>query len=207
MFISFEGIDFCGKSTQVVKLQEYFLERKEPIKVLREPGGTAISEEIRKILLDKKNLGMCSETEVLLFSAARAQLVREVIRPSLNAGVHIILDRFFDSTSAYQGFGRGMSLKKILEITEFAVGTTIPELSFFIDIPLEEADRRKAMVAKENLDRIENSNMQFWEKVRSGYLELCKTESRFRKIDGTKTPDEIHYEIVNEIKKIKNKEV
>lgn len=201
MFITFEGIDFCGKSTQVRLLKKYFEEHGREVLVIREPGGTEISELVRTILLDKKNLSMKNETEILLFSASRSQLVRELILPSLNQNKIIIADRFFDSTTAYQGYGRGLNLEVVKAINHFAVGDALPFITFFIDIPVEEAEKRKALIKGEKLDRIEVSNSGFFSKVRNGYLEIAKTESRFKIIDGTLPIDTLHKNIINEFEK------
>ena len=134
MFITFEGIDFCGKSTQIELLKSYLLKNKKKVQVLREPGGTEISEKIRTMLLDKENSKMLMEAEFLLFSASRAQLVREKIRPYLDEGIYVISDRFHDSSTAYQGYGRRISIEVILSIHKLAIGNTIPDITFFIDI-------------------------------------------------------------------------
>jgi len=166
MLVSFEGLDFCGKSTQVELLVNYLTRKGKKVKVIREPGGTVISEKIRDILLDKKNDKMHIEAEILLFSASRAQLVREVIQPYLNDGYYVITDRFYDSTTAYQGFGRQIPLDFVQAINMFAVGGTIPGVTFFIDIPIEESDKRKKHRNGGELDRIEMSKRSFYEKVR-----------------------------------------
>ena len=137
MFITFEGLDFCGKSTQVKLLEENLKGKGQQVKIIREPGGTNISEEVRKILLDKNNSEMFIETELLLFSASRAQLVREIIIPLLEKNYYVISDRFHDSSIAYQGFGRGLDVQSVIEIQNFAIGKSIPRISFFIDIPIE----------------------------------------------------------------------
>lgn len=199
MFISFEGIDFCGKSTQVELLKEFLLSKNKKVKVIREPGGTEISEKIRDILLDKKNNAMVMETELLLFSASRAQLVREVIRPYLSMNYYVISDRFHDSSTAYQGYGRGLSIDSILKIHNVAIGTTIPDLTFFVDIPTSVALQRKQKKLNDELDRIELSDDEFYNKVRNGYIELAKKESRFKIINGTESIDEIHKKIIYEI--------
>lgn len=207
MFITFEGIDFCGKSTQVKLLKEYLESKNETVKLIREPGGTEISEKIRDILLDKKNNKMTMETEFLLFSASRAQLIRERIRPYLNEGNFVISDRLHDSSIAYQGFGRGIPIEQIESISCFSVGDTIPDLTFFIDIPVEEAERRKALNSNVELDRIEVSKDGFFERVRNGYLYLCQKEKRFRKINGLLSIEEISEIIIKEIEsyeKVKN---
>lgn len=202
MFITFEGIDFCGKSTQVKLLKDYLTEQKKEVYLIREPGGTEISEKIREILLDKKNNAMVMETEIFLFSASRAQLVREVIRPYLQKGYFVISDRFHDSSTAYQGFGRGLSVDAILNIHNLAIGDTIPDITFFIDIPNEVALERKLNVAHSELDRIEVSDNSFYERVREGYLYLAKKEKRFRVIDGTQNINQINEQIINEIKSL-----
>jgi dTMP kinase len=204
MFITFEGIDFCGKSTQVELLRNYLIEQRKDVHLIREPGGTEISEKIREILLDKKNNIMVMETEIFLFSASRAQLVREVIRPFLQKGYYVISDRFHDSSTAYQGFGRGLSVDAILNIHKLAIGETIPDITFFIDIPNEVAAARKKNIAHSNLDRIEVSDNKFYERVREGYLYLSKKENRFRVIDGTKNISQINEQIINEIKSLES---
>lgn len=206
MFISFEGIDFCGKSTQVELLQEYLIKKGKKVQIIREPGGTEISEKIRDILLDKKNNEMVIETEIFLFSASRAQLVRQKIQPYLKDGFYVISDRFHDSSTAYQGFGRGLPVEAILNIHKIAIDNTIPDITFFIDIPTSVAIERKKLKSHSELDRMEVNDNLFFERVRSGYLELAKNESRFRVIDGTLSIEKIHQQILIEIKSIENKE-
>ena len=142
MFISFEGIDFCGKSTQVELLKKYLVEKKKQVEIIREPGGTDISEKVREILLDKKHYHMFMQTEIFLFSASRAQLVREKIQPYLETGIYVISDRFHDSTVAYQGFGRGIDLETVQRINNLAIGGTIPDLTFILDIPVDVAEKK-----------------------------------------------------------------
>jgi len=206
MFISFEGIDFCGKSTQVELLKKYLVKQNKKVEVIREPGGTEISEQVRKILLDKKNNQMFIETEIFLFSASRAQLVSQKIRPYLNEGIYVISDRFSDSTTAYQGFGRGISLEAVKHINSLAIGETIPDLTFYIDIPVEIAEQRKKNKSKSELDRIEVSDCNFFKRVREGYLMLAHTEKRFRIIDGTLPVDEIHKKIVEHLELFEKEE-
>lgn len=199
MFITFEGLDFCGKSTQVVLLVKYLEERNKTVKVIREPGGTLISEQVRKILLEKKNSEMFDETELLLFSSSRAQLVREVIIPDLKKGIFLISDRFHDSTTAYQAFGRGLNHNFIKSLNKFVIENALPDITFFIDIPLDEIEKRKAKVKKNKLDRIEISERKFYENVRDGYLKLADEEKRFKVINGSKSIEEIHQDILREI--------
>jgi dTMP kinase len=199
MFITFEGIDFCGKSTQVELLQNYLTNKSKNVLLIREPGGTEISEMIRDILLDKKNYKMAMESEILLFSASRAQLVREKIRPFLEQGYYVISDRFHDSTTAYQGYGRGIPIESVNHINSVAIEHTIPDLTFFIDIPVSESVNRKNLRHPNELDRIEISHDHFYEKVRQGYLQIAQQEKRFRVIDGTLSITEIHNIIINEL--------
>ena len=207
MFITFEGIDFCGKSTQVEMLKRFFENHKNKVEIIREPGGTEISEMVRSILLDKKHYHMVMETEIFLFSAARAQLVREKIRPYLNQGIYVISDRFHDSTTAYQGFGRGIDIESVNRINELAIGTTIPDITFFIDITVEEANRRKTELHNFDPDRIEVSDTSFYERVRAGYLYIAERNNRVKVINGMKPIEEIHQDILEEIRSFEKKEI
>ena len=202
MFISFEGIDFCGKSTQIELLKDYLVERNKKVEILREPGGTELSEKIRVMLLDNKNSNMAAETELLLFSASRAQLVREKIRPYLQKGYYVISDRFHDSSTAYQGYGRGIPIEKVRQVHKLAIGDTIPEITFFIDIPVGVANERKKKKSKGKLDRIELADIEFYNRVRNGYLEIASKEDRFKVVDGTQTIENINNQIISEIELI-----
>lgn len=207
MFITFEGIDFCGKTTQVELLKSYLINKNKKVEIIREPGGTDISEDVRNILLDKKNGNMFMETEFLLFSASRAQLVREKIRPYLEEGFYVISDRFHDSSVAYQGYGRGIPIEAVSGVNKLAIGLTIPDITFFIDIPVEEAEKRKTGKSVNELDRIEISEMNFYERVRNGYMEISKKEKRFRIMNGMDSIEEIHNNIIKEIILLENKEL
>lgn len=202
MFITFEGLDFCGKSTQVQLLEEHLKKNNREVILIREPGGTNISEKIRNILLDKKNKEMLVETELVLFAASRAQLVGEVILPALAENKFVISDRFHDSSIAYQAFGRGINLRFVEELQQFVIGKAIPDITFFIDTPIEEIVKRKATVKKIQLDRIERSTIDFYEKVREGYLYLAKKEKRFVVIDGLLSIHKIHEIILSKIQKV-----
>jgi len=204
MFITFEGLDFCGKSTQVKLLEDYLTAQNKKILLIREPGGTSISEKVRNILLDRNNAEMFLETELILFSASRAQLVREKIIPYLKNGYFVISDRFHDSSIAYQGFGREIPLDFVIQLQKFVIEDAVPGITFFIDIPIDEVLRRKSKVKAVDLDRIEVSESGFYERVRSGYIQLSETEKRFRRIDGTLSIEEIHQFIVEEITKYQN---
>jgi len=199
MFISFEGIDFSGKSTQIELLKDYLVDHNKKVEILREPGGTEISEKVRRILLDNKNEKMFAEAELLLFSASRAQLLREKIRPYLQKGIYVISDRFHDSSTAYQGYGRGIPIEVVMKIHQLAIGDTIPDLTFFIDIPVGIANERKKKKSNVKLDRIEMADIEFYNRVRSGYLEIARQEERFKVIDGTQTIETIQNQIISEL--------
>ncbi len=145
---------------------------------------------------------MFAEAELFLFSASRAQLVREKIRPYLQKGIYVISDRFHDSSTAYQGFGRGIPLETVMKIHELAIGDTIPDLTLFIDIPVGIANERKKKKSKVKLDRIEVADIEFYNRVRSGYLEIARSEERFKIIDGTQTIETIQNQIISELELI-----
>ena len=201
-FITFEGIDCCGKSVQIDRLIATLEAKKVPFILLREPGGTIIAEKIRNTLLSKEKESMSPIAEYLLYSAARAQLVKEKIIPSLEQGHLIISDRYFDSSTAYQGYGRDINLKIVQQINQFATSGIKPDLTFLIDIDLDEMERRKKLMNKK-LDRMEDQNRTFFEKVRNGYLKIAAHQSeRFYVIDGKRTIDSIAKEIWEHVARI-----
>jgi dTMP kinase len=183
MFISFEGIDCSGKSTQITLLSEHLRSLGYNVLIVREPGGTRISENIRSMLLDHDHGEMDNCTELLLFSASRSQLVVERIRPFVSEGGIVLADRFHDSTTAYQGYGRGLDIGEIQNIHRIATHGVLPELTFFIDISVGESlERRAGRVGK--TDRMEASDTEFFHRVRNGYHEMAASSGRFRIIDG-----------------------
>jgi dTMP kinase len=199
MFLSFEGIDCCGKTTQAKLLVERLQSLNHTVLFLREPGGTEISEQIRQILLNKKNLKMTQIAELLLFSASRAQLVTEVIKPTIAKGHIVITDRFMDSTTAYQGHGRGLHLGGVKSINTIATSGLLPKKTFFIDIPVQEMYHRRQS-GRQETDRMEMSNEEFFNRVREGYTEMAKEEpGRFITIDGRQPIDAIHEIIWKEV--------
>ncbi len=203
MFITFEGIDASGKSTQVKLLEKYFLEKGERVILVREPGGTKVSEEIRKILLSKENLEMIKECEIFLFCASRAQLVNELIIPKLKQGFVVISDRFHDSTTAYQGAGRVISLEDVNTLHKIAIKNCLPDLTFFVDVDYEEAVKRQ-INDKKSKDRIESMGEKFFNRVREGYYAINRREpDRVKIVDGTKSVNEIHKEIVTIVENYK----
>ncbi len=170
MLISFEGIDGCGKSTQIELVKNYLYNKGYEITVIREPGGTDFSEQIRNLLLHSK-LKINPISELFLFEAARADLVEKVIKLELENGKIILTDRFFDSTTAYQGFGRGINVELVQQINLLATTNLLPDLTFYLDISLKTSFERSMNKPK---DRIENSSNNFFEKVINGFKELSK---------------------------------
>ena len=191
LFISFEGTEGCGKSTQVKLLANQLTALGYRVRTLREPGGTPIGEEIRHTLKHSQhNQAMTAEAELLLMNASRAQLVREIIRPALAAGEVVVCDRFYDSTTAYQGYGRELDLEKVKAVIDFAVGETRPKLTLFLHVPPEvSAERLRSR--QENLpfvrDRIEDSDMKFFERVAHGFGVIAAAEpKRVKIVNGVK---------------------
>ena len=200
VFITFEGPEGCGKSTQVLRLVERLKAEGHDVVTTREPGGTPTGEAIRGILQhDTAGEDICAETETLLFEASRAQLVRHVIRPALERGAIVICDRFADSTTAYQGFGRGFDVETLLQLHAFALGETEPDLSLLLDIEVEEGFRRlqsRNAKAKTGLDRMERESLEFHQRVCKGYRTMAKRwPERFRVVDGNQDPAEVHSDI------------
>lgn len=198
MFVTLEGLDYSGKSTQADRLLRR-LERNHreqpdrwpPVTFLRDPGGTPLSERLRDVLLDREHLAMSGRTELLLFEASRAQLVDTVIRPSLRRGDLVVCDRFYDSTTVYQGYGRELDLVEVMRLNEFATGGLTPDLTILFDVPIEEVERRRH-AAGAPADRMESSGRAFYDRVRRGYLALAAAESgRVVCVDGTEAPDAV----------------
>jgi dTMP kinase len=196
-FITFEGTEGGGKSTQIALLAKRLQNQSaKPVRLLREPGGTAIGEEIRRILKESHpNRVMTPEAELLLMNASRAQLVREVIRPALQAGEIVLCDRFYDSTVAYQGYGRGLDLKFVQSVVNFAVGDLRPDLTILLHVPVTvSTERRESRQAKviEAPDRIEESGREFFERVEKGFLRIAQSEpQRVKLIDATASIEEV----------------
>jgi len=183
-FITYEGIDGSGKTTQIKLLNRYLTEKGFDVVLTREPGGTALGDEIRDILLNPKNKGMSARAETMLFEASRAQLVEKVIRPAIENGKIVICDRFFDSTIAYQGAARGLGLKEILDLSLWATAGLVPDLTFLIAINVEACESRMKTRLKIP-DRIENEKNEFKGKISRGYLDVAEIfKERFEIIDG-----------------------
>jgi dTMP kinase len=192
LFISFEGSEGCGKSTQIGRLAARLRDAGREVVLLREPGGTPIGEKIRDLLqYDAAASAMKPETELLLFAASRAQLVREVIRPAVERGAVVLCDRFLDSTTVYQGVARALDRKDVAAINAFAVGETLPDLTLLLDLDAAEG-RRRAASRKGPVDRMEQEKEEFYEAVRRGYLELAKENTgRIAVIDASAGIDEV----------------
>ncbi len=197
MFITFEGIDLCGKSTQAKLLHEYLKSQKKKVIYVREPGGTKISEKIRHLLLDKDHVEMEYVTEFLLFSASRYQLTNEIIIPHLKKGYVVICDRYYDSSTAYQGFGGKIDVKSINAVNKIATSDLKPDITFLLNISPQESFKRKKLMKKAG-DRIENKTLLYYEKVVAGYLKIAeKNKKRFKVVDGRKNVNDIHSFIVS----------
>lgn len=201
MFITFEGIDGSGKSTQLMLLREWFELRGQPTVTVREPGATYLSEAIRDILLNSKQF-ITPTAELLLFSAARSQLVETVIRKCLQRGDVVLCDRYVDSTTAYQGYGRELNLESVEKCNSLATLGVMPVLTFFIDVPFDEAQTRMQFhPAAAEPDRIESSGREFFARVRKGYLAIAANEPRrFVIVNGVQERAAIHQEIVAVVK-------
>lgn len=198
-FITLEGCEGSGKSTQLKKLQDYLTQSGKSFVFTREPGGTPIAEQIRKVILDGNNTEMTDETEALLYSAARVQHIKEKIIPSKNQGKIVLCDRYIDSSFAYQAYARGLGMDFVKGVNRYAVENCMPDLTFFFDITPEDAFARKGGADKD--DRLEQSGLEFHKKVYDGYKELAKEyPERIAVINANRTPDEIFSEVVQILK-------
>lgn len=201
VFLTMEGPDGAGKSTQIELLRDYLSRKGYDIIVCREPGGTKISEAIRQVILNKDFTEMSHMTELLLYTAARAQLMEEVIRPALKEGKVVICDRFVESSAVYQGIARGMGIELVYEINQYAIGDTLPDLTIMIDLDAKTGISRKKEQAE--LDRMEREALDFHEKVVNGYREIAALHpERIYKVDGHQTIEEIHKKIAAAVDKI-----
>jgi len=200
LLITLEGPDGSGKTTQAEALVAYLRQKGLQVVMTREPGGTAISEQIRNILLDKRNQMMDNMTEALLYAASRAQHVAEVIQPALEEGKIVVCDRFLDSSIVYQGIARGLGLEAVQKINEFAVRGCMPDITFLLKIPPRAGLERK--YNQGNQDRLESESIDFHEQVYQGYQILeAKEPERIKGIDAGKAPEEVHLEIIRWVEK------
>lgn len=206
LFVTLEGVEGCGKTTQARLLKEYLEAKGHEVVALREPGGTGLGERIRDILLNSSDEEITPVAELFLYEAARAQLVTMVIAPTLELGKTVICDRFIDSTVAYQGFGRGIDAGAVSGVNMVATGGLVPDLTLLIDCEPKEGLRRAwdriKSAGGSREDRFEREALAFHEKVREGYLELAETESgRVKVVDGNASVEEVHQRLVAVLEK------
>lgn len=200
IFITMEGPDGAGKSTQIDMLKKYLEKKGYHILLTRDPGGNPISEEIRKVILNKEFTEMGYMTELLLYASARAQLVKENIKPALETGQAVIADRFVDSSAVYQGIGRGLGIDTVYKVNEFALQGIMPDLTFLMDLDAETGIARKKDQAE--LDRMESETIEFHRSVVEGYRKLADlSPERIIKIDATLPKETIHAIIVSNVEK------
>ena len=199
-FISFEGIEGCGKTTQIALLSEYLTGHRLPFTVTREPGGTAVGEGIRKILLHSETIHLTAASELLLFYASRSQNITEKIIPALERGEMVICDRFYDASMAYQGYGRGIPLDFIEKLTDLVCNGYRPQLTILLDIdPHVGLSRARArnQVREEDEGRFEMETLEFYSRIRNGYLELARRNpDRMRVIDADHPVEVVHRDIL-----------
>lgn len=188
MFVVFEGIDGAGKSSLIEKVKEHYLQQGVDVLALREPGSTQIGEEIRKLILHET---MSPKTEVMLFFAARAELVETKIKPALNKGTLVLLDRYSLSTYAYQGAGRGLDVPILIEINDFVTNRLDPDVAFVVDVPVDVAMKRS-----KKTDKFDNETVEFFERVREAFVMSAKVYNGFVLLDGTKPLEDLVKETV-----------
>jgi dTMP kinase len=193
-FITFEGIEGCGKSTQAKKLHDFFLNKKLDVILTREPGGTKAGEKIREILIDENITKLEAKTELLLNFSARLEHVEKVIKPALADNKIVISDRFFDSSFAYQGHAFDLGFEIVEELKKMTIGNFSPNITFLIDVPVELAFKR--IEGREGNNRYEKLSLDFHQKVREGFLMLAKKNSRINIIDGSKNIEDIFNQII-----------
>jgi dTMP kinase len=203
LFITFEGVEGSGKTTQIRRLKRYLTQKGIPCKVTREPGGCPIGEKVRKILLDPDHREMVPLSELLLYEASRAQHVKEVIEPLLERGVTVLCDRFSDATIAYQGFGRKLDLGLIQRFNRLSTQRIKPDITFLLDCPsdmgLKRAIQRNQTLKKEKEERFEREKIQFHHRVRRGYLSIAKQEPHRVKVIDTRQGEEKTFEKIRQI--------
>ncbi len=195
MFITLEGPEGSGKSMQICELAEFIRQRGFEVVTTREPGGTAIGDQIRQVIMRMDNTMMNPRTEILLFCAARAQIVAEVIRPNLEKGIVVISDRYADSTLAYQGYGHGLDLNVLKQILAFATSGLTPDLTLLLDVDVEEGLNRRTSGGGE-WNRLDAMRLEFHQRVRAGYHEMAKAEpNRWKVIDASQPPSQVQFDL------------
>jgi dTMP kinase len=195
VFLTLEGPEGSGKTSQACLLVQYLRGEGYEVLLTREPGGTPIGDQIRAVLHDPDNTAMVPRAEFLLYSASRAQLVQEVIRPALAGGTLVVCDRYYDSSLAYQGYGRGLDLATLQQVTRFAIGDLVPDLTVCLDIAPEEGLQRR-LLGGEEWNRLDREALEFHRRVRAGYLELAASEpGRWVVVDASRSVEEVQAEI------------
>lgn len=196
IFITFEGLDGAGKTTQIRLLERYLRQKGHDVLVTREPGGTPLGEEIRKVLLNPYYRDIDGVTEMYLYAASRAQHVRQVIKPALEKGKIVLCDRFVDSSVAYQGFGRGLGMDVVEAVNRYALGGIIPDLTIFLNIRPEDSLARSC-IRSETPDRLESEELEFHKRVYEGFIALQRRyPDRVKKVDASKSIDEVFHQVV-----------
>jgi len=199
-FITFEGIEGCGKSTQIELLQKYLQEKGQRVLLTREPGGSPIGDEIRSTLLNTKHKEMLPLTELLLYAAGRCQHIGQIIQPALKEGQIVLCDRYADSTTAYQGAARKIDIDTLQKMHQLATNNLQPDITFLLDLPVEEGIKR---IQSRTLDRFEKEKKEFHEKVRQGYLDLAKREpNRIKIISAKESVEIVHQTILQEVNRL-----
>ena len=196
-FITFEGGEGCGKTTLIENLKKYLTDNKIDFVATREPGGLKLCEEIRNIVKYSTE-PISIRTELLLFSASRAELVKNFLIPNLNSGKLVICDRFFDSTRVYQGYANGLSDDEVMAITNFATGGLVPDITFYLDLDPKVAFERKG--GRDAGDRIEERSLEYHNMVREGYKKIASKEKRFVVLDATRSREQLLEDVVNKLK-------
>ncbi len=201
VFITVEGCEGTGKSTQVQRLAEELSAAGLVVTIVREPGGTRVGERVREVLLDREHVDLDPRAELLLYEASRAQLVREVLLPTLAGGGVVVCDRFSDSTTAYQGYGRGLPLEEVVHLNRFATAGLVPDLTVLLDF--DPAEGLARAVSASGADRLESEDIGFHERVREGFLHIAAAEpERVRVVDAVGTPDEVEARIARLVREI-----
>lgn len=195
--IAFEGVDGCGKTTQIRILEERLKEEDRSVLKVEEPGGTPLGRRVRDILLNQRDLNIEPLTELMLYQTSRAQLIREKIRPALGSGTTVLMDRFYLSSIAYQGYGRGVNLRTVRELNEMVTGGLTPDLTVFIRLPLEEILNRKEEAKP---DRIEKEDVNFYRRVMEGFDEAIQSEPETLVLSGTESKENLSKEIYERIR-------
>lgn len=204
LFITFEGIEGSGKSTQCKLLKDYLEKNKIEVVLSSEPGGTETGKKLRQIILDDKSKNITPETELLLYMADRAHHLHEKIKPALSTGKFVILDRYQDSSVAYQQYGRGVNPEILDFLFKKVINGLTPDITFLVNISVNTSMERiakRAKVDKSSINRFEKENIEFHKKIRNGFLEMAKSEKRFKVIDGEKSIENVFSQVKNHIDK------